>query len=123
MSATEGNGTLTPRPTSYTDQTISPAPQLPADAPSNHQARLTFPEDLEAATAQLAMAVNATTASPISSTAVVRVSPPTRNPIQAAKASVMNPARTAQKRNNPPSLARGRIGVSAKANDSAIKSP
>src|SRR6185295_9872656 len=63
-SAADGKGTSTPRKTSYTVQTISPAVQVAAEAANRAQASLTRPALRQAATPQLTAASAEATASP-----------------------------------------------------------
>ena len=93
-SAREGNGTCCPRMISIRDQTVSPAAQANADAPSIDQARRMRPRWRNAATAQATAAISAAAASPKSSIASVTSTPAIRSSIQAPN-TVISRAATA----------------------------
>src|SRR5713226_3336404 len=86
-SAADGNGTEIPWKTSYQDQMASPMVQLAAAAAISAQAIRRRPDERRAATARLIAATADATPSPISSTAIVDRSPPTRKAVQIRKAT------------------------------------
>src|SRR5437763_14054099 len=100
-SAAEGNGTEMPRPTSYTVQTTSPAPQLNAEAARNSHATRVLLAFLAAASAQLPAAMKAAAASPMSSRSIVAWSPTqwkAVQPVNTADAASAAPAARANGR-------------------------
>src|SRR5712691_10273039 len=105
-SAAEGNGTAIPWKTSYQDQMASPMVQLAAPAAISVQAIRRRPDDLRAATPRLIAATADATPSPMSSTAIVDVSPPTRKAVQMRKATAAMSASNAAKANRLHSLVR-----------------
>src|SRR5712692_47489 len=98
-SAAEGNGTATPQKTSYQDQMASPMVQLAAPAAISAQATRRRPDDRRAANKRLIAATADATPSPMSSTAIVDLSPPTRKAVQIRKATAAASASTAANAN------------------------
>src|SRR5207245_8528249 len=86
-SAAEGKGTFTSWNTSYQDQIASPMHQLDAPAPSSANAERVRPLDRREATARLTAAMPEETPSPMSSIAMVVLSPPNRKICQTRKAA------------------------------------
>ena len=106
MTRADGKGTDTPWATYYQDQIASPMVQLAADAASSIQATRSRPEDRAAAHARLIAAIPDATPSPMSSTAIVGLSPPIRNLVQIRNATEVTKASEAAIANRFHSLAR-----------------